>query len=116
VLAVTIGALAGGGLFYAIGIVVALYAVGIFAVVSGGDQTFTLVVAISTATGVVGGAWIGARVFRWLSPGLAEPREQPAELSGQVRLVGRTGLCRHEVEQAPHLEGVGEDADRNGDP
>jgi hypothetical protein len=69
VLAVTIGALACGGLFYAIGVLVALYAVGVFAVVNSGDQTFTLVVAISTATGVVGGAWIGARVFRWLSAG-----------------------------------------------
>jgi hypothetical protein len=77
-LAVTIGALACGGLFFAIGVLFALYAVGVFAVVSTGDRTFTWLVAAITAIGVAGGAWIGARVFRWLAA--PQETEPPAQL------------------------------------
>jgi hypothetical protein len=60
--ALVIGALAGGGLFFALGSVLALYA--FFGV---GEQPFTWWVAGSTALGVVVGAWSAARVVRWLA-------------------------------------------------
>jgi hypothetical protein len=63
-LAAIVGALACGGLFFAIGVVVALHAVG--------DRAFAWLVAAVTAIGVAAGAWIGARVFRWL----AAPRDE----------------------------------------
>jgi hypothetical protein len=83
-LAAIIGALACGGLFFAIGVVVALYAVGLFAAVKAGDQAFTWLVAAVTAIGVVGGAWIGARVFRWL----AVPRDEPPTAEATIAADG----------------------------
>jgi uncharacterized membrane protein YfcA len=66
-LAAIIGASAFGGLFFTLATVVYLYAVGIFRVVTVGDQAFKLVVAVVTTIGVILGAWVGALVFRWLS-------------------------------------------------
>jgi membrane protein DedA with SNARE-associated domain len=63
-LAAIIGALACGGLFFA---------VGVFAALRAGERAFAWVVAVVTVIGVLGGAWIGARVFRWL----AAPRDEP---------------------------------------
>ena len=54
------GALACGGLLFALGTLAAPYAVR-------EDRTFTLVIVGSTALGVVGGAGIGIGVFRWLA-------------------------------------------------
>jgi hypothetical protein len=68
VLAAIVGALACGGLFFALGSVLALYAV--FNGAKFGDRAFTWLVTASTALGVVAGAWIGVRVVRWLA---AEP-------------------------------------------
>ena len=68
VLAATIGALACGGLFFAVSSALAVYAF-----FSGGrfrEQAFGWFVVGSTTVGVVFGAWIGARVVRWLA---AEP-------------------------------------------
>jgi uncharacterized membrane protein YfcA len=64
-LAAIIGALACGGLFFALGSAV-------YAVFGGtiGERAFSWLVLGSTALGVVLGAWIGARVVRWL---VAEP-------------------------------------------
>ena len=67
-LAGIIGALACGGLFFALSSVVALYAA--YGAVKVGEHAFSWFVVTSTALGVVAGAWIGARVVRWLA---AEP-------------------------------------------
>jgi hypothetical protein len=65
VLAAIVGALACGGLFFALGSILALYA--LFSGARFGDRAFTWFVTASTALGVVAGAWIGARVVRWLA-------------------------------------------------
>ena len=63
-LAATIGALACGGTFYALGVVLGLSTAAL-------RPHYGLVVAATTVSGVVGGGWIGVRVFRWLEA----PRE-----------------------------------------
>ena len=70
-IAAIIGALAFGSLFFALATVGYLYAVGIFRVVNTGDRAFEPTVVVGTTIGVIVGAWVGARVFRWLSA----PRE-----------------------------------------
>jgi len=65
VVALSVGALACGGLFFALSSVLALYA--LFGGVSFGDRAYAWFVGVSTALGVVLGAWIGARVVRWLA-------------------------------------------------
>jgi hypothetical protein len=66
-LAVIVGALACGGLFFALGSVLAVYA--FFGGAKFGEQAFSWFVVGGTALGVVLGAWIGARVVRWLAAG-----------------------------------------------
>jgi uncharacterized membrane protein YfcA len=66
-----IGTLAFGGLSFALSTVAYLYALGIFRTAAFGDQGFKPVVAVATTLGIIVGAWVGARVFRWL----AAPRE-----------------------------------------
>ena len=68
VLAATIGALACGGLFFALGSALAVYA--FFGGRRFAEQAFSWFVVGSTIVGVVLGVWIGARVVRWLT---AEP-------------------------------------------
>jgi hypothetical protein len=70
-LAAIIGALACGSLFFALGALVALeaFAAGFLS----GDQTYVLVLVAITTFGAVGGAWLGARVFRWLAAGQSVP-------------------------------------------
>jgi hypothetical protein len=68
VLAAIVGALACGGLFFALGSALTVYA--FFGGVKVREQAFGWFVLAITALGVVLGAWIGARVVRWLA---AEP-------------------------------------------
>jgi hypothetical protein len=64
-LAGLIGALACGGLFFAVSSVLALHAA--YGAVRVGQHAFSWFVVTSTALGVAAGASIGARVVRWLA-------------------------------------------------